>query len=595
MCGIGGILFSHKPESQIRQLLIEIEQLQFHRGPDEQNIWIDNNHGLCHQRLSIVDIENGQQPMKCNKGRYILTFNGELYNNEELRKELKYQYAFQTNSDSELMLAAYIVWGKKCVLRFIGMFSFLIWDTKTETAFAARDLLGVKPFVYSYMNGEFAFASEVKTLSSILSQKCAINEYAFAETIISPSLSGVTHSLFEEISILQAGTYIEVTKKGIVETCYAHGDINPNLLIEEDRIKVFKTEFEKSVSYSIRADVEVGCFLSGGLDSSYIVAQIQTNKTNNLRTYGIVFDDHNKIEFSPDTIVCSNDKPFTELMIKNYQLKHKEVLISKEMIVSEIEQIVSNNDRMSVWEQEISQHFLSREASKDLKAVLVGDAADETNYGYFFLLNQQYNKSPMAISSLFSGEERLNILNPTFINQKGVYDYLYDKYENIAKHAGYRFDKGKEEQILATTSLITKLWLGRLLHNGDIHTMNSSLEGRVPFANQNLFNVSKTIHPSLGFKNDIEKYVVREAAKGILIDDIRLRKKSALPRDPRLATAYQKILSNLLLEKHPFCEQYLNTKYLKKLVADKHVTEQKRMMIFSSIAAIYWGKKYYQN
>lgn len=593
MCGIGGILFSHKPESQIRQLLLKIEQLQFHRGPDEQNIWIDKNHGLCHQRLSIIDIENGQQPIKCNKDRYILTFNGELYNHEELRKELISQYAFQTNSDSEVILAAYIVWRRECVLRFIGMFSFLIWDTMTETAFAARDLLGVKPFVYSYINGEFAFASEVKTLASILSQKCNINEYAFAETIISPSLSGVTHSLFKEISILQAGTYLEISKKGIVETNYALGNLNPTLSIEEDCIKVFKNEFAKSISYALHADVEIGFFLSGGLDSSYIVAQAQKSQKNNLRTYGIVFDDHDKIEFSPDTIVCSNDKPFTELMIKNYQLQHKEVSISKEMIVSEIEHIVSNNDRMSVWEQEISQHFLSREASKDLKAVLVGDAADEMNYGYFFLLNQQYNTSPMAISSLFGAEERLNILNPTFIKQRGVYDFLYDKYENIAKHAGYRFNKGKEEQILATTSLITKLWLGRLLHNGDIHTMNSSLEGRVPFANQNLFNVSKTIHPSLGFKNDIEKYVVREAAKGILIDDIRLRKKSALPRDPRLATAYQEILSNLLLEKHSFCEQYLNTKYLKKLATDNHITEQKRMMIFGSIAAIYWGKKYY--
>nr|WP_319398168.1 asparagine synthase (glutamine-hydrolyzing) [uncultured Carboxylicivirga sp.] len=594
MCGIGGVLFSNKSQKHIRQILLNMEQLQLHRGPDEQNIWTGENHGLCHQRLSIIDIKNGQQPFKSNNGRYILTYNGELYNHQQLKDELHTSYSFKTNSDTEIVLAAYINWGTQCVHRFIGMFSFLIWDTETQTAFAARDLLGVKPFVYSYINGEFTFASEVKTLASVLSNSLDINPYSLAETIISPSLSGVTDSLFNQIAILQAGTYLQVNQDGIVETNYALTHINPALGDEKHIITTFRNEFERSISYSLHSDVEIGCFLSGGLDSSYIAAQAQ-RQNSTLKTYGIVFDNHDKIEFSPDTIVCSNDKPFTDLMIKKYRLNHKEVNISQDMILNEIEQIVTNNDRISVWEQEISQHFLAQKASKDVKAVMVGDAADEMNYGYFFLLNKQYNTSPLAISNLFGGNERLNILNPAFVKQTGIKDYLYHKYENIAQTAGYHFDKGKEERILATTTLITKLWLGRLLHNGDIHTMNSSLEGRVPFANQNLYQISKTIHPSLGFKNNIEKYVVREAAKGTLIDEIRLRKKSALPRDPRLARAYQQILVNLLQEKNPFCEQYFNTQYLNKLAHDKHMTEQKRMMIFSCIAAIYWGKKYHLN
>jgi len=595
MCGIGGVLFSQKPEKQIEELLLEIERNQIHRGPDEQNIWIKNKQGLCHQRLSIIDIKNGQQPMRSTSDRYVLTFNGELYNYSELRKKLSSQYTFKTSCDSELILAAYIVWNKKCVNQFIGMFSFLIWDKITETGFAARDLLGVKPFVYSYIDGEFIFASEVKTLVAILPKKLSLNEYSFAETIIAPSLSGVTDSLFKEISILQAGTYLEISCNGIKETNYSFEHTNTSFYSEKECIQEFRSEFEKSVSYALTSDIEIGCFLSGGLDSSYIVAQAQKLQSGRFKTYEIVFDKHDEIEFSSETIVCSNDNYFTNLMKQEYSLQHKEILATRHNIISEIEQITINNDRISAWEQEISQHFLSKYVSKELKAVLVGDAADEMNYGYFFLLNQDIDKSPMGISNLFGGKERFNLLNPEFSKQKGFYDYLYAKYETIAHDAGCRFDKGKEERLRATSSLINKLWLGRLLHNGDIHTMNSSLEARVPFANQNLCEVSKRIHQSLGFKNNVEKYIVRESAKGILIDDIRLRKKSALPRDPRLGKAYQKILHNLLHEKNSFCEEYLNIKYLKKLAVDNHLTEQKRMVIFNSISTIYWSKKYYQN
>lgn len=593
MCGIGGILYSGLSEDQLRKKLSIIEQIQIHRGPDDQNIWIKEQNGLCHQRLSIIDLKSGKQPITDSFNRFVLTFNGEIYNFEELRKELESKYVFKSNSDSEVVLAAYIVLGKACLNKFIGMFSFFIWDSLNETGFAARDLLGVKPFVYAFDNGVFIFASEVKAILPILSKKPIINEYALAETIIAPSLSGVTESLFREIHYLQAGCYLEVSKGRVQESCYSHGSVDSLIKSDVKSIEDFHLQFRKSVAYSLKADVKLGCFLSGGLDSSYIAAQVRSFHDEEFNTYGISFDNHNDIVFSPETIVNSNDKPYTDLMVQRYQLNHTWVTPSNEELLNSINTISQTNDRIGVWEQEIAQHFLSQRASKDVKAILVGDAADEMNYGYFFLLNQDNDLSSMAISNLFGGKERRLIINPNLDRQCDFYDFLHEKYNDIAGKAGCKFSKNKEERLLATSSLIKTLWLGRLLHNGDIHTMKHSLEARVPFANQNLYEISRLIHPELGFKDGTEKYIVREAAKGVLIDEIRLRKKSALPRDPRLGRSYQQILITLLSEKNPFVDTYLNRSYLNHLASfSSPISEQMRMMIFNAITVINWSKNY---
>jgi len=593
MCGIGGILYSGMSGDQLRKKLSIIEQLQIHRGPDDQNIWIKEQDGLCHQRLSIIDIEGGKQPITDSFNRYVLTFNGEIYNFEELRKQLASKYEFENNSDSEVVLAAYIVWGKACLTKFIGMFSFFIWDTHNKTGFAARDPLGVKPFVYSIDREVFIFASEVKAIMPLLSKNPTINEFALAETIIAPSLSGVSESLFREIHYLQAGCYLEVSRGNVLESCYTNVFVNPQNHSEIKSIEAFHFQFKRSIAYSLKADVKLGCFLSGGLDSSYIAAQVCDAQNEIFNTYGIAFENHNGIVFSPETIVNSNDKPYTALMEQRYRLNHTWVTPSTEELLTSINTIAQTNDRIGVWEQEIAQHFLAQRASKDVKAILVGDAADEMNYGYFFLLNQENDLSSMAISNFFGGKERSRIINPNLNSKCAFYDYLHEKYNDIAHKAGYRFSINKEERLLATSTLINTLWLGRLLHNGDIHTMKHSLEARVPFANQNLSEVSRHIRPELGFKNGTEKYIVREAAKGVLVDEIRLRKKSALPRDPRLGRNYQKILINLLSEKNPFVDTYLNRPYLNDLAFFKDpISEKMRMMIFNAITVINWSKNY---
>jgi len=594
MCGIGGILYNRNSYKELLRRLKIIENTQAHRGPDDQNIWIQDGNGLCHQRLSIIDIKNGKQPMIDNSGRFVLTYNGELYNYKELRKELSAQYSFTSNCDSEVVLAAYQIWGKECLNKFIGMFSFLIWDAEKKEGFAARDQLGVKPFVYSRTNKEFLFASETKALLPLIDHT-NINKYAFAETIVSPSLSGVTDCLIENISYLQAGCYLEITESSVIEKEYANAFFNPLIQAEGRCISTFRKEFAKSISYSLESDVPVGCFLSGGLDSSYIAAQVKNIHKETFNTYGIAFEDHNEIDFSNKTIVCSDDMPYANAMAEKYKLTHTWVEATKNSIILNLINIAQCNDRISVWEQEIAQHFLSKRSSKDVKVVLVGDAADEMNYGYFFLLNQENDISPLAISNQFGLEERFRLLNQDKFQKNEIKEYLYEKYREIAHKAGHSFSKNKEERFLATSSLITKLWLGRLLHNGDIHTMNHSLEARVPFANQNLVQISRQISPLLGFKNGNEKHIVRKAAQGTLIDKIRLRKKSALPRDPRLGMAFQKKLHELLQEQNPFIDEFLNRKFLQELTHSKTIHEQQRMMLFSSIATISWGKKYMSN
>lgn len=593
MCGIGGIIFSKDREEMLKKQVQKIEHAQWHRGPDEQNIWVSGHVALCHQRLSIIDLQHGHQPMQDPTGRYILNYNGELYNYKALRQELSKSYHFAAHSDTEVVLAAYMVWGKKCLERFIGMFAFLIWDTETQTAFAARDVLGVKPFVYAHESNTFLFASEVKALIPVLPTAPKVDVYALAETILCPPLSGSVNTPFEEIRILPPGCYLEISKEELQITEYHNWNIIPNGISESTSVERFKEEFSKSVAYALQADVDVGCFLSGGLDSSYIAAQAQEISNARLKTFGILFSNHNHIEFSEKTIVGSNDKPFTDFMASAYQLEHHWAMASQSNILDSLEELSQTNDRICAWEQEVAQDFLSAKAAQQVKTILVGDAADETNYGYFFLLNPKVSGSPLGIAQLFGAEERGRLLNPALHKQHGFMEYLQSKYTHIAQKAGFNFGKNPEEDLLATSALVYKLWLGRLLHNGDIHTMRHGLEARVPFANQNVLEIAQQIPPHLGFKNTVEKHIVRSAAHGTLHDSIRLRKKSALPRDPRLGTEFQKILQALLKEENPFIDIFLNRKELFRLAKQNApVSENQRMILFNIITLIYWSKHY---
>lgn len=592
MCGIGGILFSNEKNENLHHKISIINETQRHRGPDGQFSLIFNQHALCHQRLALIDAEGGRQPFRDISGRYIIVYNGELYNYPELKHTLSDAYPFVTCSDTEVILAAFIVWGESCVQKFNGMFSFLIFDTLKETAFAARDPVGVKPFLYYHVNNTFIFASELKALLKVLNGHPEIDTYMLAEYVIAPYLSGGGHmSIFKDIRYLESGTLMHVDCRGIYLKKYYTFNWKPSLLSENKLVQLMSHEMENSVRMSLRADVPIGIFLSGGLDSSLIASIAVQHAKDPLKAFSIAFDNHSSIHFDSATIVNSNDLPFAYEIAECLALPFQEVKANYSSLELLFTQLAKINDRIPAWEQEFSQHFLAQVAARELKAVLVGDAADETNYGYFFLLNENINSSPLGLINLFGGQKRVKFLSPD-LQQKKLFDYFDEHYRSLVKQNGFDFGKGGDERLLAMSTLVIKRWLERLLHNGDIHTMQFGLEARVPFANRNFLDIASQIYPHLGFKNGVEKYILRQAASKWLPPKFFNRKKSALPRDPRLGKAYQSLLLNLLKKKNDFIDLFLYRPALNALCELNTISEIDRMIMFNMICLIQWGNHY---
>lgn len=592
MCGIGGILYATAGREALSRKMKRLADKQKHRGPDGCSEKIMDRHALCHQRLSLLDIKRGAQPFTDSTGRYVIVYNGEVYNYRELRLQLQHQYSFTTDCDTEVVLAAWIIMGPACLQQFNGMFAFLIWDTVTETGFAARDAMGVKPFVYTRQKNTFLFASEVKALLAVLDTQPGINEYALAEYVVAPYLSGDAQAIHRNISFLQPGEFLQISSETVTAHTWYCFAWQPNQLDEHTLAERVAEAMEQSVAMSMRADVSVGLFFSGGLDSSLIAAIAAEHAEYKPEAYTITFPQHETIHFDAATIVNANDLPYAESLAALLELPLHKVVAAHPSLEESIRLLAHSNDRIPAWEQEFAQHFLAHAASQHVKAVLVGDAADETHYGYFFLLKEAVNASPLGLLHLFGAGERVGLLHPRLQKQLQPLDYLDAAYRALVAEAGYDFGKGGEESILAMSTLVHRRWLQRLLHNGDIHTMHAGLEARVPFANRNVLDAASLVYPRHGFKNEMEKNVLRNAASWWLGGHFCKRKKSALPRDPRLGKGYQQLLQQQLACNGDFIDTWLNRPALEALSRVETITEQDRMMLFNMVSLICWAEVY---
>lgn len=594
MCGLAGILFSRDDEVALGRRLDDMMKALSPRGPDEQGKVLLRDGGLGHTRLVLLDAQGGKQPMCDPSGRYWLTFNGQIYNHREIRHSLAPCYEFRTRSDTEVLLAAFILLGESCLDRLDGMFAFCVWDALKREAFAARDALGVKPFVYASHKGEFLFASECKALLRGWDKPTEVNESALAELVVVPSLSGVREPMFEGMEYLPAGHKMRITADAVrTERWFQYhvGDNRPSSNFHSEELR---TALVESVRSTMNADCPVGSMVSGGVDSSLLASLACRNghgREGALKAYTIRFDSHDTIDFNSSSIVISDDAPFVEELARGLPLDLHRVQASQKAALEHLDSLAQVNDRVPAWEQELSQYFLARAAARDCKAVLVGDAADETHYGYFFLLRDSVNHGPRGLMDLFSARERAACLCSRLRRSEPL-ERLESEYTSIVEGAGYRFGGDPGENTQAMSYLVVALWLGRLLHNGDVHNMAHGLEARVPFANRGVLKSAQAVPPALGFKDEVEKFALRQAAAPFLPRSICWRKKSALPRDPRLGRAYQQRLLALLEESQSFAGQFLDLEEVRRLCRKPALPENERILLFNLTTLIYWGRYY---
>ncbi|MBL1208604.1 asparagine synthase (glutamine-hydrolyzing) [Geminocystis sp. GBBB08] len=379
MCGITGILqFQEKANRQDIQLMTNSLS---HRGPDGDGIWINGQVAIGHRRLVIIDLETGQQPL-CNKDETIwITFNGEIYNYRELRQQLISKgHRFKTNSDTEVIVHGYEEWGDSCVQKFRGMFAFGIVDLNRQKVFIARDQLGIKPLYYIFTDTFFAFASEIQALRQLSINLDidlqAIDQYLWLKYIPAPK------TIFQQIKKLLPAHYISVTFGGTIfeSKQYWHLNFKPNKTKNEAHwLEEFDFVFKESVKTHLVSDVSFGAFLSGGVDSSAIVAYMSQLLEEPVKTFSIGFDE---ADF--------NEPGYAEIAAKRWKTDHHTETVKLESIENLLPKLVKHYGEPFGDSSAIPTYYLSKMAREQVTMVLSGDGGDELFAGYNNYLDWMY-------------------------------------------------------------------------------------------------------------------------------------------------------------------------------------------------------------
>ncbi|MET0255744.1 MAG: asparagine synthase (glutamine-hydrolyzing) [Luteibacter sp.] len=584
MCGLAGIIRYDGGATRQIDRVLAMRDRQRHRGPDGHGLWHDDCAVLGHVRLALVDAENGAQPMPSADGRYVLVYNGEIYNHAALRAELAAHWTFRSRSDSEVVLAAYAVWGEACVHRFNGMFAFLVWDSLHRQAFAARDRLGIKPFVYAEQDGEFLFASEAKAILPALRNRPRADLEALTEYLVAPFFSGVERPMFEGMAYLAPGHALRFGRDG---TRVWSWSIEPsgadNASDWTGTAAEMRRRLGDAVERTLLADAPVGLFLSGGLDSTLIGA-LASRAGATPEGFTIAFAGHDRYDYAASLIVDSDDQPFAELASSELCLPRIDVTPARDIFGDSVRAVAAQNDALPAWEQELAQHHLARAAGSRVKAVMVGDAADETHYGYHFLLDPHATRDPLHVLQRLTGDP---YLRPGMLARP--LEHFAAKYRALASDAGHEWTT-PGGGLRATQWLVRHRWLQRLLHNGDIHCMAHGVESRVPFGDTALLDLAASVAPEDALRHGVEKAMLREASRGLVPEAIRRRRKSALPKDQGMGEWLRRHARDTLATQGEAVAAIMDVPRLLRRCADPALLdEHDRAVLFRASAVSHWA------
>lgn len=396
MCGITGIFHFDKQKVADKNKLKKMTDVLRHRGPDGEGFFIDKNIGLGHRRLSIIDLDTGDQPMYSDDGKKILVFNGEIYNYIELRGELKKKgYQFHTNSDTEVVIKAYEEWGFECQNKFNGMWAFALYDKTKHQLFLSRDRIGEKPLHYSIYDNTFVFGSEIKSIFKYGIPK----EIDFSLTEIYLVFANVPQpfTFYKNIKKLEAGHYLIVDERGIKDyTYWDFPEVDENNMISDTNYvyQKFDELFRDAVKIRMRADVPYGAFLSGGLDSSSVVSVMSgiSNQPINTFTIGFPEKDFDESKLAEEVAIKFNTNHFTGT-------------VSPDSFQETLEKVVSHYDEPFGDSSAIPTGYVSKFAAQKVKMVLTGDGGDEVLSGYNSYVGvkiaEKYNSLPSFLKKNF--------------------------------------------------------------------------------------------------------------------------------------------------------------------------------------------------
>ena len=650
MCGICGFTGQNVDRGQV---LTDMMNRIIHRGPDGAGQYMDDEIAMGFRRLSIIDLEGGDQPMRTEDGRLVITFNGEIYNYRELREELKGRgHSFRTRSDTEVLLHGYSEYGVKILDRLRGMFAFVIWDTRKKELFGARDMFGIKPFYYAQAGGSFIYGSEIKSILEYPGYEREVNLEAL-EQYMSFQYSVLPETFFKGIFRLPAGHYM-IWKDGKLRTRrYFDPMLTPVKAKDREKEEGRKTVGEKavgekaagekaagekadshncidgsgagqsahdrlvdeidravqeSVRYHMVSDVEVASLLSSGVDSSYVAATFKGAKTF---TVGFDYETYNEI-------------PYAEALSGEVGIRNYSKIISTREYWKEFPKIQYYMDEPLADASAAALYFVDREASRHVKVILSGEGADELFGGYViyhepFSLNA-YQKIPAGVRraaaaavSVLPGHPKgkgfimrgAKPVEERFIGNANVYTV---KLRNrVLRHTTKNSDPKnltapyyRRARHLSDTEKMQYIdlnfWLqGDILLKADKMSMAHGLESRVPFLDRGVFTTAKNIPLEEKISRTNTKTAFREAARRYIPEAAAQKKKLGFPVPIRIwlrQDKYYGIVKKAFLSKE--AQLFFHTEELMKILdAHRAGREDYSRQIWTVYTFLVWYRQYF--
>lgn len=535
MCGIAGFV-DFKDDVSTKKVILEnmTNKLKM-RGPDSYGYYVDKNVMLGHRRLIVVDPNGGKQPMikQVNGHKYIIVYNGELYNTEDIRKELyKKGYSFSSYSDTEVLLTSYIEWGEKCLDKLNGIFAFTVYDDYRKSVLMARDQLGVKPFFYTTIDKTLVFASEIKSLFCYPGVEPILDKESLTQLFaIGPSVNPGS-AVFKGINELKPGYYLTYSANSDIKVKkYWDVTAEENTESLNEAIEHTQSLLIDAIKRQLVGDVPLCTFLSGGLDSS-VISAIAANefrsRGNKLTTYSIDYNDNDKY-FKSSIFQPTSDEFYAEKLAKDIDTNHKKITLYHENLANSLKEAVISRDLPGMADIDSSLYLFCKEIKKDFIVSLSGECADEIFGGYPWFTRPELINAPTFPWSRFVSDRR-KILSKNLKDLK-IEDYTDMCYKETLKDVPHLDGEDAYEHRLREISYLNLKWfMITLLIRKDRCSMANSLEVRVPFADKRLVQYAYNLPTSIKFIGGREKGLLRMSCKSILPDYIIDRKKSPYPK-----------------------------------------------------------------
>lgn len=573
MCGIAGWIDTGRNLSDKQDTILAMSGSLKRRGPDQEGLFLSENALLGHRRLIVIDPEGGKQPMTFTyKGEtYTLIYNGELYNTEELRRQLKScRFTFWGHSDTEVLLKAYAFWGEKVADKLNGIYAFAVWHGEGKKLFACRDRAGVKPFFYYAYKGGIIFASEIKALLENDMVPKAVDSYGLSQLLLLGPGRSCGSGVIKNVRELMPGQFLVFEENNLRVSTYwslkarEHAD-SPEQTIERTRDLI--TDVVKS---QLVSDVPLACFLSGGLDSSiisYIAADSYRRENKKLATYSVDYQDNDKY-FTSNSYQPDSDKKYIEIMSDFIGSEHNNIVLDNLSVAESLIEASDARDLPGMADIDSSLLLFCRFIKEGHTVCLSGECADEIFGGYPW-----YHREEILYKEIFPWSDSIALRKKLFKKEFVGPDpegFVREEYEKTIALADClpsddRFERRMREMFI----LNYYSFMQTLLDRKDRMSMYSSLEVRVPFCDYRLVEYSFNMPWKYKALDGREKGIVRRAFKDILPDQIVFRKKSPYPKtfNP-IFLEYVRAKAKEAYERGGILKQILNRKFFMSLAEE---------------------------